>query len=77
MNSQIVVFEIGGSSHLRNAYLANCFKTTDLLNDVKYDLNKANYEELCSNTCEKVLDIFNNKVVANRYMKLHKEVPNG
>lgn len=74
----VVGFDTGGNSdmveHKVNGYLANSFESQDLANGIEWILNNSNYDELCQNSREKVLQKFDAKVVVKKYIKLYNEI---
>ena len=77
----VVAFDVGGNSdmieHQKNGYLAKALDTDDLKNGIEWILDNENYDELCKNARNKVLQEFESKVVAKEYIKLYKEILNG
>ncbi|MCK5084579.1 MAG: glycosyltransferase family 4 protein [Candidatus Pacebacteria bacterium] len=73
----VVGFDIGGNSdmieHKKNGYLAKPFNTNDLANGIEWVVNCDSYDELCKNARKKVLEEFDSKVVARKYINLYKE----
>lgn len=63
--------------HKINGYLAKLFDTTDLAHGIDWVLKNENYENLAKNAREKVVKIFDSKVVAQKYIKLYKDILNG
>ncbi len=76
----VAAFNIGGNSdmieHQKNGYLAKAFNTTDLANGIEWILHVENYEELCQNARDKVLEEFDSIVVAKKYIGLYEEILN-
>jgi len=76
----VVAFNIGGNSdmieHKKNGYLAKPFNTSDLAAGIEWVLDAVNYDELCQNAREKVLKEFDSQIVAERYIKLYREILN-
>jgi len=74
----VVAFNIGGNpdmiDHQINGYLAKPFDTDDLANGIRWVLNNPDYNELCKNAREKVLNNFDKKIVVKRYIELYKEI---
>ncbi len=60
--------------HKINGYLAKPFESEDLANGIKYILNATNYDELCHNARQKVVRVFDEKVVVKQYMELYKRI---
>lgn len=71
-------FDIGGNSdmieHRTNGYLAKPLESQDLANGIEWILNTANYNKLCSNAREKVMQEFASEVVAKKYIQLYQEI---
>jgi len=74
----IVGFAIGGNSdlvdHKKSGYLATPFDTLDLAVGIEWILDNDSYEELCINARDKVMKKFDNKVVAEQYIKLYQNI---
>jgi len=74
----VVAFDVGGNSdmieHQLNGYLAKPFESEDLADGIKWVLNAPNYKELCKNAREKVVREFDSKLVAEKYIKLYREL---
>ena len=77
----VVGFDIGGNSdlidHKKNGFLAKPFEIEDLKNGIEWMLNQKNYDELCQNAREKVLEKFDSEVVAKQYVELYRKILNG
>lgn len=76
----VVAFDIGGNSdmieHKINGYLANPYNTTDLANGIQWVLDAKNYDELCHNSREKVVQKFDRTQVVTSYIDLYVKVLN-
>lgn len=76
----VVAFNIGGNSdmidHLQNGYLAKPFEIEDLACGIEWVLNASNYKDLCINARKKVLENFDSKIVAKKYIELYKSLLN-
>lgn len=76
----VVCFDIGGNNdmieHKKNGYLAKPFDSTDLANGIDWVLNTSNYNELCQNARDKVIQDFDSKKIVKKYIKLYKEILN-
>jgi glycosyltransferase involved in cell wall biosynthesis len=74
----VVGFDIGGNSdmieHKKNGYLAKPFDTTDLAHGIEWVLNSPNYHLLCHNAREKVVNEFDSKIVALKYIQLYESI---
>ncbi|MGE4511221.1 MAG: glycosyltransferase family 4 protein [Sulfurimonadaceae bacterium] len=74
----VIGFDIGGNSdmieHRTNGYLAKPFESQDLANGIEWILNTANYNKLCSNARDKVMQEFASEVVAKKYIQLYQEI---
>ena len=74
----VVGFDIGGNSdmieHQKTGYLAHPFDTADLAKGIEWILDTESYDELCRNAREKVMKEFDSKIVAQKYIKLYKEI---
>ena len=60
--------------HKINGYKANPFDIDDLVYGIKWVSNNLEYEKLSKNAREKILKEFDNQIIANRYLKLYKEI---
>ncbi len=60
--------------HKVNGYLAKAFDTKDLANGIEWALNASNYDELCQNAREKVVNTFDSKLVAKKYIALYEKI---
>jgi len=76
----VVAFGIGGNGdmieHERNGYLAKPFDAQDLAKGIEWilKLNENDYSELCQNARGKVIEEFDSRVVAQKYIELYREV---
>jgi glycosyltransferase involved in cell wall biosynthesis len=74
----VVCFDATGPrdivSHKIDGYKATPFYPTDLANGIEWILNISNYEEICKNARKKILENFDSRVVAQRYIELYNEV---
>jgi glycosyltransferase involved in cell wall biosynthesis len=74
----VVGFDIGGNSdlvdHKTNGYLAEPFDVNDLAKGIDWVLNSTEYGILSDNARNKVLQNFDNKVVAPKYIELYQSV---
>lgn len=74
----VVGFSIGGNSdmieHKQNGYLAQPFESKDLALGIEWVLDNKNYDELCIRARNKVLNEFDSKFVADRYIELYREI---
>ena len=74
----VVAFNTGGIpemvDHLQNGYLAELGSATDLANGLYEILYAVNADELAENARDKVLRDFNNKTVADQYIKLYRSL---
>lgn len=75
----VVSFDIGGNSdmieHKSNGYLAEAFNTCDLANGIEWILHNKDVQ-LSINARKKVLEEFDSKLIAKKYIQLYKEVLN-
>jgi glycosyltransferase involved in cell wall biosynthesis len=60
--------------HKENGYLAKPFEPADLAHGIEWVLNHANYNQLCENARRKVVQHFDYKVVAPKYIELYRSV---
>jgi len=60
--------------HKENGYLAKPFDITDLAAGIEWILNAPNYEQLSANARNKVVNEFDSRVVAKRYIELYESV---
>jgi glycosyltransferase involved in cell wall biosynthesis len=74
----VVSFDIGGNSdivdHKKNGYLARERSSADLSEGISWILKHQRYEELAKLAREKVLEKFDIKIVAKKYMRLYDDV---
>ena len=74
----VVAFNIGGNKdmidHKKNGYLSNAFKAEDMAFGIKWILENDNYTQLSYNSREKILNKFESSLVANKYIKLYKNI---
>ncbi len=63
--------------HKVNGYLATPFDADDLKNGIEWVLNTENYDELCQNAREKIIERFDSNIVAKQYIELYEEILNG
>lgn len=72
----VVCFDVSGQKdvvdHKVSGYKAKPFDTKDLEDGIEWVLNTPNYNELCHNAREKILQEFDNIVVAKQYIELYK-----
>jgi len=59
-----------------DGYKARPFDTSDLANGIKWVLNYPEYDKLCENARKKVLENFDSKIVAQKYIQLYQEILN-
>lgn len=76
-----VAFDVGGNSdmidHELNGYLARPFDSKDLAKGIEWVLTTPNYKTLSHNARAKVLNNFDNVIVAKKYIRLYEEVMRG
>jgi glycosyltransferase involved in cell wall biosynthesis len=76
----VVCFDATGPkdivSHKVDGYKARPFDTSDLANGIKWVLNYPEYDKLCENARKKVLENFDSKIVAQKYIQLYQEILN-
>jgi glycosyltransferase involved in cell wall biosynthesis len=74
----VVCFDATGPkdivTHKVDGYKAKPFESKDLSEGIEWILNAENYDELCKNAREKVLQEFDSKVVAKKYIELYETV---
>ncbi|MGZ0015673.1 glycosyltransferase family 4 protein [Yeosuana sp. AK3] len=74
----VVAFAIGGNSdmieHKKNGYLAIPYKTDDLARGINWVINHNDYFNLSMYAREKVLNNFDSKIVANKYIVLYSNI---
>lgn len=72
-----VGFNIGGIpemiEHQKNGYIAEYKNSEDLAKGINWVLNEANYNELCINARQKVLDSYSEEIIAKQYIDLYKQ----
>ena len=60
--------------HKVNGYLAKPFESEDLANGIEYIVNAPNYNELCNNARDKVVQEFDSALVAKKYEELYNNI---
>ncbi len=60
--------------HKKTGYLATPFDANDLAQGIDWILHAENYQELCKNARNKVLQDFDSKIVAKKYIELYKRI---
>jgi glycosyltransferase involved in cell wall biosynthesis len=74
----VVGFDIGGNSdmceHKKTGYLVKPFDTTDLADGIQWITQNNEYEKICINAREKVMNEFDSVVVAKKYVKLYEDI---
>jgi len=76
----VVAFHIGGNAdmieHKINGYLAKPYESKDLAEGIEWVLNlpMQDYDKLCENARRKVVEEFDSKIVAKKYIDLYKEI---
>ena len=60
--------------HKLNGYLATPFDVNDLSTGIDWVLDSSNYDDLCKNAREKVLQQFDSVIVAKRYIELYNSI---
>ena len=60
--------------HKENGYLAKPFDAQDLADGIEWVLNNDGYDKLCKNAREKVVENFDSKVVAKKYIELYEGI---
>jgi len=74
----VVCFDATGPkdivSHKVDGYKARPFDTSDLANGIEWVLNYPEYDRLCENAREKVVENFDSKIVAQKYIQLYEEI---
>jgi glycosyltransferase involved in cell wall biosynthesis len=72
----VVGFDIGGNKdmidHQENGYLARPFESKDLAHGIEFCLNRSESLKMSENARNKVLDLFDSKTVAKRYIELYR-----
>ena len=76
--SPVVAFDIGGNAdmvhHLINGYLAKPFDVRDLSEGMMWTLLDENLSELSKNARSCVLDNYDEKIIAGKYIELYKSI---
>ena len=74
----VLAFDIGGNSdmivHKHNGYLAKAFDTSDLSFGIEWIVNNQDYNKLCNNARDKMIDEFSYEVVANKYIDFYRKL---
>ena len=60
--------------HQINGYLAKPLDTTDLKNGIEWVLETRNYHQLCKKAREKIVEKFDNVIVAKKYIQLYDDI---
>jgi glycosyltransferase involved in cell wall biosynthesis len=72
----VVGFEVGGIpemiDHKKTGYLSKYKSAEDLANGIQYVLQESDYQALCNNSRQKVLDNYSEKIVAEKYKKIYE-----
>lgn len=63
--------------HKQNGYLAQPFETADLKAGIEWVLHSDDYDRLCRSARQKVVQSFDSRVVAGKYIALYNEVLGG
>ena len=76
----VVAFDVGGNSdmcvHKVNGYLAKPFDCNDFADGIEWILDSLNYDELCLNARNKVLNEYDSKIITKEYIKLYSKILN-
>jgi glycosyltransferase involved in cell wall biosynthesis len=74
----IVGFDVGGIpemiDHLQNGYLATYKSASSLADGINYVMQNPDYQQLCGNARQKVLNNYSESVVAQQYIDLYKSL---
>ena len=74
----VVCFDATGPkdivTHKLDGYKAQPFESKDLANGIEWIVQNNNYDELCNNARQKVLNEFDSKVIAKKYIELYTEI---
>ncbi len=74
----VVAFNIGGNSdmisHKNNGYLAKAYDLKDLANGIEWVLKSPKPTRISQNARKKIIDNFESKLVAKKYIKLYNEI---
>ena len=77
----VAAFDVGGNGdlidHKKNGYLAQPFDSQDLATGIEWILDNPDYESLKKKAREKVLREFDSHVVAEKYIRLYREILHG
>ncbi|WP_417550086.1 glycosyltransferase family 4 protein [Methylophaga sp.] len=60
--------------HQLNGYLAKPFETHDLANGINWVLNHPKPEQLAQSAREKIVSVFDSKIVAKKYILLYRDI---
>lgn len=76
----VVCFDATGPkdivTHLHDGYKAEPFRSDSLAEGIAWVTNSPNYEQLCMNARNKVVDTFDYKIIAKQYKDLYHEILN-
>ena len=71
-------FEVGGIpemvEHQKNGYVANYKSAEDLATGMNWVLQNTDYEVLCSNSRQKVVENYSEEIVVKQYEELYKSL---
>ena len=74
----VVAFDIGGNSdmitHKENGYLAKAYNATELKKGIEWVLNFSKYENISKQARRMVVDKFDNKIVAKKYISMYHNI---
>ena len=74
----VVGFEVGGIpemvEHQKNGYVANYKSAEDLATGMNWVLQNTDYEVLCSNSRQKVVENYSEEIVVKQYEELYKSL---
>jgi glycosyltransferase involved in cell wall biosynthesis len=74
----VVGFEVGGIpemiDHQQNGYLATYKSSESLATGIQYVLQNTDYQQLCTNARQKIIENYSESVVAQRYVKLYESL---
>lgn len=76
----VAAFDTGGNSdmveHKKTGYLAKPFEIKDLADGIVWLLHAPNYHEISHNARAKILQEFDNAIVAHQYLNLYRRILN-
>ncbi|MDD3050796.1 MAG: glycosyltransferase family 4 protein [Candidatus Cloacimonetes bacterium] len=74
----VVAFDIGGNcdliDHKVNGYLAKPYDSRDLAKGIEWVLNNNDYNDICLNARQKIVQKFDSQVIVEKYIELYQSI---